>query len=294
MLKSMTSYGRGVFEFDGSVFTAEVKSLNNRYRDIIIRISRDFQPLEDEIRSLLSSKIMRGRIEVVIQVEGKKDEELGYVAELNIPLLKSYIRIFDILNEEFCIEGKISPEQICQIKDLVVIKPVEPDLERALIGIKKAIDQAFLSFDEMRIREGSMIEKDFLNRIEIIKKYLNEIEKRSPFVVEEYKKKVKEKIDIISTGMGIDENRLIQEVAIFANRCDITEEIVRSKSHLEQFLSYMGGNDPIGRRLDFLIQEINREVNTIASKASDSNISKNVVEIKSEMEKIREQVQNIE
>ena len=294
MIKSMTAYGRGVYESDDSIYIAEVKSLNNRYRDIIIRISRDFQLLEDEIKSFVSSKIMRGRIEISVQVEGKKDSELNYALDLNIPLLKSYIRIFDILKERFGIKGNITPEQICQLKDLIIIKPVEPDLEKSRSGIREAIEHAFTSFDEMRTREGNVIEKDFQNRVGIIKKYLIEIEKKSPLVTEEYRKKLKEKIENISTGMEIDENRLLQEIAIFANRSDITEEILRAKSHLEQFLSYMASNDPIGRRLDFLIQEINREVNTIASKASDSDISLNAVEIKSEMEKIREQVQNIE
>ncbi|MBN2059735.1 MAG: YicC family protein [Deltaproteobacteria bacterium] len=294
MLKSMTAYGRGVYEFDGSIYIAEIRSVNNRYRDIIIRISKDFQLLEDEIKSFVAARVMRGRIEVSVQVEKVKADQIDYVPELNITLLKSYIRIFDLLNEKFGIEGKITPELICQLKDLIVIKPIEPDLERIRSGIKKAIEEAFITFNEMRTREGQMIQSDFLNRIGIIRAYLGEIEKRSPLVIEEYRKKLKERIEDIATGMEVDEKRLIQEVAIFANRSDITEEILRAKSHLEQFLSYMSNDEPIGRRLDFLIQEINREVNTIASKASDSSISKNAVEIKSEMEKIREQVQNIE
>ena len=293
MIKSMTAYGRAEYELDNILFIAELKSLNNRYRDIILRLPAILQDLEDIIRNQVSSRVRRGRIEVSIQVN-KKDDEIDYNLELNKPLIKSYLKMLEQLDNEFGLHEKISPDYLLQVRDAVLMKPLEMDPDKLRKGLKKVMGQALNSLDSMRIQEGKAIEEDIIMRLELIKGYLGDIEKRAPIVVAEYKEKLKNRIDIICEDIEVDEGRLAQEVAIFASRCDIAEEIVRSGSHLSQFQEYMSINDSIGRRLDFLIQELNRETNTISSKASDSSISANAVEVKAELEKIREQIQNVE
>ncbi|MFC1533081.1 YicC/YloC family endoribonuclease [Thermodesulfobacteriota bacterium] len=293
MIKSMTAYGRGENELSNIVFVAEVKSLNNRYRDIILRLPRGLQVLEDEVRSHISSRVRRGRIEVSIQAE-KKGEEINQNLALNLPLVKSYLDIFKRLSDEFGLDDKIRPEFFIQIKDAIIMKPGEMDLDESRSGIQEVIVHALDSLDSMKIQEGKAIEEDIIKRLMLIDEYLNSIDERSPTVVKDYKVRLKDRIENISEDINLDEGRLMQEVAIFAGRCDITEEIVRARSHLVQFRDYMSRDDSIGRRLDFLTQEISREINTISAKASDSFISANAVEIKAELEKIREQIQNVE
>jgi uncharacterized protein (TIGR00255 family) len=293
LIRSMTAYGRGEHSEGDTAFTAELKSLNNRYRDIILRIPKTFQALEDEIRSQIASKVRRGRIEVSIQME-KNAAEAEYDLELNLPLVRSLIQIFEELNERFGLDDKIAPETLCQMRDVILYKPHDVDIDKARPALQEVLRLALDSLDKMRMVEGQAIEADFLKRLKLIEAYLDDIEQSAPTMIEAYQKRLKEKIQNISQDVELDESRLMQEVAILADRCDITEEIVRLRSHLKQFQSYMSVDDSIGRRLDFLIQEINREVNTISSKTFDSSISAKVVEIKGELEKLREQVQNVE
>lgn len=291
-MKSMTAYGRGEYEMGRTDLTAEIKSLNNRYRDIILRLPSALQEFEDLIRAEISSRVKRGRIEVSIQLTG--NEDTTYELELNRPLLNAYMKIYEAMNDEFGITEKLKPDFFLQLRDAVISKPRELDTEESKTAIEKLLGQALDSLDTMRIQEGSTLEADLHNRLNLIKDYLELIEERAPSVITEYRDKLKNRIDAISEDLEVDETRLAQEVALFAGRCDITEEIVRARSHLDQFHTYMKMDDSIGRRLDFLVQELNREINTISSKASDSSISANAVEIKAELEKIREQIQNIE
>jgi uncharacterized protein (TIGR00255 family) len=180
------------------------------------------------------------------------------------------------------------------MRDVILYKPHDVDIDEARPAVQEVIGLALDSLDKMRLAEGQAIEADFLKRLKLIETYLDDIEDRAPTMVEAYQERLKEKMHKISQDIELDESRLMQEVAIFADRCDITEEIVRLRSHLKQFQNYLSVDDSIGRRLDFLIQEINREVNTISSKTFDSSISAKVVEIKGELEKLREQVQNVE
>jgi uncharacterized protein (TIGR00255 family) len=293
LIKSMTAYGRGEYSQGTSAFTVELKSYNNRFRDIVLRIPRTLQALEDEIRLQVSSRVRRGRVEVSIQMETNSGEG-EYQLELNAPLVKSYLRIFRELDEEYGLHEKVSPDSLCQMKDIITFKTPDVDIDDVRPGLKEALGLAVESLDKMKMTEGKAIEEDSLKRLDIIEEYLNNIEENAPKMVDEYKKRLEDKIQRVSGGMTLDESRLIQEVAIFADRCDITEEIVRFRSHLKQYRDFMSKDDSIGRRLDFLIQEINREVNTIGSKATDSFISSTVVEIKAELEKLREQVQNVE
>jgi len=293
LIKSMTGFGRGEAVLNGRRFVAEIKTVNNRHRDLFVRLPRTLQAIEDEVRGQVSAVIKRGRVEVTLQME-KEGVELEYDLELNLPLVRSYLRIFKQLSEEFGVEGKVRADDLCQMKDVLLVKPEELDLATAKAAFREAVGLALDSCDSMRIQEGRALKEDFLKRLTLIEDHLEEVEKRAGSVVEDYKRRLRQRVDQVAQGMPIDENRLIQEVAIFADRCDITEELVRARSHLEQFRSYLSPEDTVGRRLDFLLQEINREITTMSSKASDSAISARGVEIKAELEKVREQVQNVE
>lgn len=293
MIKSMTAFGRGEYELNNTIYSVEIKSLNNRYKDIILRIPNSLQGLEEEIKAQISSRVKRGRIEVALQL-GKKDQETTYNLDLNVPLLKAYLNIFQRMDNEFGIKEIGRPDYLCQVKDMIIMKPDEIDPDELRTGINNAMAQAIDSLDLMRTQEGKAIEDDFLLRLDLIEMHMKVIEERSPLVVNEYKEKLKSKIETMTEDIQADEGRLSQEIAIFASRCDITEEIVRTRSHLKQFRNYMSMDDSVGRRLDFLTQELNREINTISSKASDSLISTRAVEVKAELEKLREQIQNVE
>ena len=293
MIRSMTGYGQGDYALGERKFVAEVKSVNYRYRDVAIRLPKTLQSVEDDMRGQVASKFRRGRIEVILQIE-KGTTETQVDLELNLPLVRSYLAVFKQLKEEFGVDEKIRPDEFCQMKDVVLMKPEEVDMDEVRQGLKEALRLALDSCDRMKIQEGKALEEDFLKRLTFIEGHLQDIEERAPLVVEEYKTRLKDKISRISPDLKLDENRILQEVVIFADKCDITEEIVRTRSHLGQFRHYLSVDDSVGRRLDFLLQEIHREINTMSAKASDSSISANAVEIKAELEKLREQAQNVE
>jgi uncharacterized protein (TIGR00255 family) len=293
LIKSMTGYGRGECTAEGKKYIAEIKTINNRYRDVIVRIPKTFQGIEDDLRTLVSEKIKRGRVEASLQMI-KEGEETEYDLDLNIPLVRSYLRIFHQLGEEFGLDEKVRVDDLCQMKDVILFKTEEVDPEQARSGFREAVGLALASCDLMRSREGEAIERDFIQRLGLIEGCIREIKERSPAVVQEYRKKILQRIEQMLQGVQIDEGRVIQEVALFADRSDITEEVVRALSHLDQFRSIMSQDDAVGRKLEFLLQELHREINTISSKSSDSFISIKSVELKAELEKLREQVQNIE
>lgn len=293
MLKSMTSYGNGEVTFGDARFTAEIKSVNNRYRDINLRIPKSLLGIEDEIRAQVASRISRGRIDVSIQME-RNNSDAEYDLELNRPLVESYFRIFKTLREEYDLGDTVRPHELCQMRDVVLVKPLEVDFETLKPGIQEALGLAIDSYERMRLREGKAIEEDFIGRLDTIEAHLRIIEEKTPVVVNDYRNRLMERIKELSQEIEVDQDRLLQEVAIFADKCDITEEIVRAKSHMEQFRHYMTQDEPVGRRLEFLLQEINREVNTMSSKASNATISSRAVEVKGELEKLREQIQNVE
>ena len=294
MIRSMTGYGRGEYSLGDQKFVVEIKTVNNRYRDIIVRLPKSLQALEDPIRSQVSSAIRRGRVEVFVQVERQGGERAAYALELNMPLVRSYMDIFRQLDEAFGVGRDIRPHELCQMRDVIGIKPEEMDLDEIQGGIREAARLALDSCDAMRCQEGHVIEEDFQRRLALIETHLQEVKERVPLVVEAYRKRLQERIDQISHEIEVDEGRLAQEVALFADRCDIAEEILRGRSHLKQFRHYMAEGGAIGRRLEFLLQEIHREANTVSAKASDSFISAKTVEIKAQLEKLREQVQNVE
>ncbi len=292
MIRSMTGFGRGEWSRGGKMFIAEIRTVNNRFRDVILRLPRAFQSFEDEIRSLVASRIKRGRVEVSVQIE--KEGEESYGLELNVPLVTSYLRIIKELSDHFGLENKVNSLDLCQLKDIILFKPEEESADEVRLGIQEAMRRALESCETMRNQEGKAIEQEFTNRILFIRKCLGEIEARASLVVKDYGRKLRERVGRLANEIQLDEGRLVQEIAIFADRCDITEEISRTRSHLDQFTGYISSEESVGRKLDFLLQEINREINTMSTKASDSSISLMAVEMKAELEKLREQAQNVE
>jgi len=292
MLKSMTAYGRSEAVKKSTEFIAEMKSVNSRYREIFLKLPQGLQPLEDRIKSMITSTLRRGRVEVSIQTKNNGENTLRL--ELNRPLIKAYISIFDELKKELGTHEPIHPSLFAQLKDVILCKQDEVDMEKLWLDLKEVISEALLSLENMRVNEGRALEEDFEVRLNKIESYINEIENQREKTLENYLDNLTKKIKKLVKSIEITEDRLMQEVAFMAERSDITEELVRTRSHLAQFRSYMKQDDAIGRRLEFLLQEMHREVNTIGSKAADSFISQRTVEIKAELEKLREQIQNVE
>ncbi len=289
----MTAYGRAELEQRGKRFECEVKTVNHRFRDIHLRLPRNFQPLEEELKAVLASRISRGRIEATIQVDSGQDM-LPYQLQINEPLAESYKSVFKDLAEKFGVRAEVSLDTLCQLKDILIFETETPDIEGLKPVLLKLLGEAVESLDEMRLREGENLFRDFLERLEHIEGYLGEIEGMASQIVEDYRVRLKDKISRLVEEIEVDEVRLAQEVAFFAERADIAEEIVRLKSHIMQFRKYLSAEEPVGRRLDFLIQEMNREVNTLSTKASNATVSKLAVEVKGELERLREQAQNVE
>jgi uncharacterized protein (TIGR00255 family) len=251
------------------------------------------QILEKDIKNIIGGRVRRGRVEVAIQMEKGMEEESRSL-ELNMPMAKNYYEIFIQLAENLGLKQEIRLESLCQMRDVIVPKSEDLDQERLKPSLERVLNLALDSFNGMREKEGEAIQREFIARLDTLEQYVEDIHKKAPELVLEYQSKLKANVARLTQEALVDENRLAQEVALFAERCDITEEVVRLGSHLEQFRHFLTLDDALGRRLDFLIQEMNREVNTIGSKASDSFISKTVVEMKAELEKLREQVQNVE
>jgi len=292
MLKSMTAYGRAESIQSDVEYTVEIRSVNHRYREIVLKLPQSLLPFEEMARSLVLERVKRGRVDISIQL--KDNGEKGLMLELNRPVVRAYKDIFDALSNELGSEKPLDLALFSQIKDAIIIKQYSVDPERAGPELRDAIDAALDSWEEMRINEGKAIEKDFLERLHKIRGYVNGIRQRAEQALQENRNKLILKINKMVQSIEISEDRLMQEVAFMAEKTDVTEELIRIESHVDQFTNYMAQDDVVGRRLDFLLQEINREVNTIGSKAADSLISHIVVEIKAELEKLREQTQNVE
>jgi uncharacterized protein (TIGR00255 family) len=293
LIKSMTAYGRGEVQQGDVVLIAEIRSVNNRFRDIILRIPKNYQIFDNDLRAIISSRIRRGRVEVSIQMEDNGVAD-PYDLELNVPLVNSYFKIFEQLREQFGLDKEIRLESLCQMKDVILYKPEPVDIDKMRPYFQEVVTLALDSLDLMRTKEGESIEADLSKRLDMLEGYVNEVEERAPHLVEEYRKRLQDNIAQMLNDLTVDESRLAQEVAFFAEKSDITEEMVRLRSHLKQFREYLLIDEALGRRLDFLIQEMNREVNTLGSKASESHISRVVVEMKAELEQLREQIQNVE
>lgn len=294
MLKSMTGFGRGEFVDDDYRFIVEIKAVNHRYNEISIRMPKTFGSLEDKIRRAVAGVLVRGRIDIFITADeyGQSKKTVRIDKELAIAYHKALKDLGDLL----AIPVNENINNIARYPDVLRVEEVADDVSLLWPKMSQAIDDAVNNLMAMRLAEGANIQKDMLARIDKIGEYILFVEGRAPQIAEEYREKLFSRMrDLLSAvGAEPDESRLLQEAALFADRTSITEELVRLGSHLLQLRETLLADDSVGRKLDFIIQEVNRETNTIGSKANDSAVANMVLEIKSEIEKVREQIQNIE
>ncbi len=292
MIKSMTGYGKAETAADNGRIIVEVRSVNHRYGEISVKLPRALRAMEHAVRKCVAERVKRGKVEVFVQREGLVDT--ATLPTVNFPLARAYHEAFVSLRDVLGLDERISLGLIAAQKDVLVAGegevPAESMLEDVLAVVRKAVD----SLDAMRLREGALLIEDMRGRRETLATLLEAIRRRAPVVVAESASRLKERVAQLVGESGVDETRLTQEIAIMADRCDITEELVRFESHLQQLDETLLAGEPVGRKLDFLMQELNREANTMGSKANDGEITASVVEIKAELEKVREQVQNIE
>jgi uncharacterized protein (TIGR00255 family) len=292
MLKSMTGYGRAEEGITLGKVVVETRSVNHRYCDINIKLPKRFAPFETRIKEFIRSQVSRGRIDVSLKVNGSEGEKV----QLNVDLLlaEQYYRVLQALKEKLQLKDEITLTLLAGAKDLITAKEEAGDIEPYWQEMIPILKRSFKEMDEMKRSEGEALAKDLQLRLEKVHQQLQEVKQCFPSYLEAYQNRLRERISSFLGDIEVDSNRFQQEVAFLAERTDITEEIVRTESHLAQFGFLLEAEEPVGRKMDFLLQEIHREVNTISAKANNAEISQRVVEIKSELEKIREQVQNIE
>lgn len=292
MIKSMTGYGSAEALYEKYKITVEVKSVNNRYLDTNIRFYKQYSFIEETAREHISKALSRGKVDMFIQIEPIGDDEI--TVTLNEGVAKGFQNAVAKLSEVTGIPNNASISSYFHFPDMFTIEKEEKDKEQIISDASKVIDEALSDLTANRQREGERLKAFFDDAITNIRNILEIIKERSPETVKEYKNKIKERIEEILSGVEVDETRLLTEVGIFADKVNITEEIIRFESHLKEYEHLLMSTVPVGRKLDFIIQELNRESNTMGSKCNDFTISKSVVDLKSEIEKLREQVQNIE
>ncbi len=292
MIKSMTGYGQSTVQFDDYRINIELKTVNNRYLDTSIKVYKRYSFVEEVVREIVSSRISRGKLDVSIQFDNvKKDEN---VVTLNEEIAKEYYNAVKKMSEVLGIEDDITVSKMTSFPDIFTIEKKEQDKEKITNDVKEVLSMAIEDLSASRIREGQRLKVFFEESISYMSSIVDSIEKLSENTVNDYRERIREKVEEYLGDFKVDEARLLQEVCIFSDKVNITEEIVRFRSHLEEFRSLLLSDIPVGRKLDFIIQELNRETNTMGSKCNDFEVSKLVVEMKSEIEKIREQTQNIE
>lgn len=291
-MKSMTGYGRGESENGELRLTVEIKTVNNRYCEIIIKQPRQYMALEDKIKKYISAHIERGRVEVFINTK-EKAEKTGEI-KINFAQALAYDKALAQLSKEVGTEYQPDVYHLFNLPDVICHEDSEEDLDAIWLMLEEALKEALAQHLQMRQKEGDLICADMLQKLQNLENFAAEVEKRAPMVAENYREKLTSRLNEVLGAAELDQERLAQEVAIFGEKCCIDEELVRLKSHFTQFREIITAKGPVGRKLDFLIQEMNRETNTIGSKANDLAITSAVVEMKSELEKLREQVQNIE
>jgi uncharacterized protein (TIGR00255 family) len=292
MIRSMTGYGRAEMANGQRKVVVEVRSVNHRFSEVVIRMQKDLSPLEERIRNLVQAKVSRGRVDVTVIREAYGERRRR--VEVDQELASSYYEKLRELGQSLGLRAQTKLDLIARLPDVFNITEVPEDIERLWESLSPAVDQALDAMLAMREREGERLRADLVGRLASIEDHTGAIEERAPQTVEDYRRRLADRVKEILPGVEIDEGRLATEVVLFAERSNVTEEIVRLRSHLAQMRQSLEQSEAVGRRLDFLLQEMNREINTIGSKASDGQIAKVVIEVKSELEKIREQVQNIE
>ena len=292
MIKSMTGYGSAKGSAEGLEISIELKSVNNRYLDTSVRLPRSFLFAEDAVKAAVQSHISRGKVDVFVSVDSSGADNM--VVKVNEPLLKGYIEALVYISEEFSLPNDMTAMSVSRFPDVLSVEKKDLDADAISAAISEVIEKALVDFDSMRLREGKKLRDDVLMRLGIIESLVSTIEAEAPKTVAQYRARLEQKMAEVLGATGIDENRILAEAAIFADHIAVDEETVRLRSHMSQLKTMINGNSPTGRKIDFLIQEFNREANTIGSKCQNSDVAHIVVDLKSEIEKIREQIQNIE
>jgi len=292
MLKSMTGFGRGEGDTTLGKVVVESRSVNHRYCDINIKLPKRLTLFENRIKEIIRSQVSRGRIDVSLRLDNLGEEKVQLSVDLD--LAEQYYRVLHDLKERLQLKDEITLNLLAGAKDLITTKEELGDIEPYWQEVLPVLRQSLKNMDDMKRLEGESLTKDLQQRLGHITEELQMIKQQFPLRLRAFLTRLQDRLRSLLEGMETDPSRFQQEVAFLAERTDITEEIVRAESHLVQFRSFLEGNEPVGRKMDFLLQEIHREVNTVSAKANDAEISQRVVEIKSELEKIREQVQNVE
>ncbi|MBF4691665.1 YicC/YloC family endoribonuclease [Fusibacter ferrireducens] len=294
MIYSMTGFGRGEFSNDAFDITLEIKSVNNRYCDIIVKMPKKLNVFEDRIKNTIKGQLSRGRIDVYINLDEKSYDNYEVLA--NFDILDKYVNVYREIKSRYEIKDDVTLSMLTRIQEGIDVSYLERGEEEYWAAIEPALNTAIENILEMRRQEGQKLKEDIHEKTEHIRSILSKIEVMTPQILEAYRVKMRDRIAELLKELNaeIDEARLANELAIYADKTNINEEIVRIYSHLAQINTILESSEPIGRKLDFLIQELNREVNTIGSKSPDIDISNLVIDLKSEIEQIREQIQNIE
>ena len=272
--------------------TVELKSVNNRYLDVSVRLPRSFLFAEDAVKSAVQRHISRGKVDVFVTVDSGEEGDVD--VKVNEALLRGYLEAFRHISEEYGIPNDATALSVARFPDVLTVEKKDLDADAVSEGLLEITERALCDFDAMRLREGEKLRDDVLSRLETIDALVTTVERESPKTLAEYRARLETKMAEVLGGAGFDESRILTEAAIFADHIAVDEETVRLRSHMSQLKTMIDGSSPTGRKIDFLIQEFNREANTIGSKCQSSDIAHTVVDLKSEIEKIREQIQNIE
>ena len=292
MVKSMTGYGNAKGVAEGLELSIELKSVNNRFLDTSVRMPRTYLFAEEAVKAAVGRHITRGKVDVFVTIDTTAADVT--VVSVNEALANGYYHALKQLKDAFALEGEITPVALAKFPDVLTVSRAEEDLEAVAADIGQVVDQALQAYNEMRAVEGQRLAEDIAGRVATIETVVAKVEERSPQTVAEYRARLSNKMAEVLQSTTIDESRILMEAAIFADKVAVDEETVRLRSHIAQLRNMLQGSAPVGRKLDFLIQEVNRECNTIGSKCNDLTIAQDVVDMKAEVEKIREQVQNIE
>ena len=292
MIKSMTGYGRAVETVNGREFTVELRSVNNRYLDCSVRLPRLLSFAEDAVKQAVKASVSRGKVDVFISLRSEAEDDVQ--VNLNRGVLEGYLAAMRQMVTEFGVQDDISVSTVSRLPEVFVVEKKEVDEEQLLCDLLQVVTKALEGYDAMRAREGAALDADLRSRGETILSLVSQVEQGNGQTVADYRARLENKLREVLENTNIDESRILTEAAIFADKVAVDEETVRLRSHLQQMNSMLDGGGAIGRKLDFLLQEMNRESNTIGSKCSDVKLARIVVDIKAELEKIREQTQNIE
>lgn len=292
MIKSMTGYGSASGSAQGFNISVELKSVNNRFLDTSVRIPRSFMFAEEAVKAAVQRHISRGKVDVFVTVDSAGTDEV--CVKVNESLLKGYVAAVRQIAQEYGLNDDISAMSVARFPEVLTVEKADIDTEAVAAAIGELTELALEDFDKMRMREGEKLRDDVLNRLQTIESLVSTVERSAPETVRAYQSRLEQKMQEVLGTAGIDESRILTEAAIFADHIAVDEETVRLRSHMSQLKQMVEGSSPTGRKIDFLVQEFNREANTIGSKCQNSAIAHTVVDLKSEIEKIREQIQNIE